>query len=282
MVSLSNHELEKFETLSEDSTSMNEPILFQVEKNIATLTFNRPETLNAMDETMGKAFGAILKQIKSDPQIRVVIITGAGRAFSSGGNLEMLESKIKKKKATNQKELQNFYKTFLEIRKLPIPVIAAINGPAVGAGFCLALACDLRYAATTAKLGANFARLGLAPGMGGTYLITRLVGPTMASEILLTGNVFEAEQALDYGLLNDAVAAESLMDYVKSIATKIAQNGPVPVRLIKKGIQMAMHKTLEQMFIYDSAAQATCFATQDIKEGIAAIRQKRTPNFVGK
>lgn len=258
-----------------------EALLYKKEDHIATITFNRPENLNALDEEIGQSFKSLLSDINKDKDVRVLILTGAGRAFSSGGNLNMLEERASKSPETNQKELKEFYQTFLDIRKLRIPVIAAINGPAVGAGFCLSLASDLRYASENAKMGANFAKIALAPGMGGTYLITRLAGPVKAAEILLSGKIFKADQAYKLGLLNGIYSAESLLDEVKKIAKEIASNGPVAIEIIKKGIQKAMHASLEEMFDYDSAAQAQCFTTDDIREGVKAIREKRAPQFSG-
>lgn len=257
-------------------------IQLEINENIATLTFNTPDNLNALDDEMASAFSKTLKKIRSEKNIRVLILTGAGRAFSSGGNLGMIESRMKKKPSTNQAELKKFYKTFLAIRDLQVPVIAAINGAAIGAGFCLSLACDLRYASVNAKLGANFAKIGLAPGMGGTYIITQLAGMTRASEILLLAENFSASQAYEMGLLNGVTEPEKLMDTVMEKARVIAGNGPLPVKMIKKGIQKALTSSLEKMFEYDSAAQAKCFLTKDIKEGVKAIREKRPAVFSGR
>lgn len=261
---------------------MTDSVLLNISNSIATLTLNEPDQLNAMSAEMGTLFKKHLANIKKNKAIRCVIITGAGRAFSSGGNLDMLLEKIKRTKSRNANDLMNFYKMFLGVRDLPQPVIAAINGPAVGAGFCLSLACDLRYAADTAKLGANFARIGLAPGMGGTYLITRLVGPTRAAEILMTGEIFTAQRAHQLGLLNDVFPVAEFQDRVTAIAQSLCQNGPVALQYIKNGIQQAQHKSMSQMFDYDSKAQAACFATQDIIEGIEAVKAKRPPQFTGK
>ena len=257
-------------------------VLYQTDGPVATITFNRPDTLNALDEPVGLELDRIFKSIEKDKNLRVAILTGSGRAFSSGGNLDMIEARTKKRGATNKNELKKFYRVFLNVRKLRIPVIAAINGHAMGAGFCLALACDLRYAATTAKMGANFAKLGLAPGMGGSYLITRLVGPMRASEILMLAESLSAHRAFEMGLLNGVFEDESLMAHVHGVARIIAGNGPMAIAHIKKGIQKAAHATLEQIFDYDSAAQAASFGTEDIKEGIRAIREKRPPHFEGK
>ncbi len=260
---------------------MNQLILCHIENHIATLTFNTPDNLNALDESMGLAFKKTLKEIEKNKDVRVVILTGAGRAFSSGGNLDMLEKKLVKSRAKNAQDLKDFYKIFLEVRNIKVPVIAAINGPAIGAGFCLSLACDLRYASTTAKLGANFAKLGLAPGMGGTYLITRLVGPTAAAEIMMLAHSLTATKAFELGLLNGVYEPNTLMSEVMEIAKTIAGNAPLPIQMIKKGIQKAMHSTLKQMFKYDAESQAKCFESEDIKEGIKAVREKRAARFVG-
>jgi len=260
---------------------MSTSVQYETQDGIATITFKKPESLNALDEEIGLNFKKKIEEIKKDFSIRVLIITGAGRAFSSGGNLDMLELRTQKSVAENKKELKKFYQFFLSIKTLSIPVIAAINGAAVGAGFCLALACDLRYAIATAPMGANFSKLGLAPGMGGTYLITKLAGPVRAAEILYFGELFTAQQALDWGLINEVVE-ENLLEHVQKIAKKIASNGPISISKIKKGIQMAETQSLETLFDYDSQSQAQCFTTQDIKEGIAAVREKRPPHFKGK
>jgi enoyl-CoA hydratase len=246
---------------------------------VVTLTFNDPNLLNAMTGEMGKEFSAHLKILKKDKNTRVVILTGAGRAFSSGGNLDMLAAKIGKTKAINGKSLKNFYQSFLEIRNLSQPFMAVLNGPAVGAGFGVALACDLRYAATEAKMGANFARIGLAPGMGCTYLLTRLVGPTHAADLLMTGRLVTATEAKTLGLINAIFPEENLLDNVKAIAQNIATNASLPVHQIKKGIQHALHKSLDAMMDYDAKCQSECFLTEDIREGVNAVREKRVPKF---
>lgn len=260
---------------------MSNIITYQIKDHIATLTLNQPDKLNAMDESMGYAFEKALQEIEKQPDVRVLIITGAGRAFSSGGDLGMIEAKISKTQKINKEELKKFYRIFLHVRHLPFPVIAAINGHAVGAGFCLALACDLRYASDKAKMSANFARIGLAPGMGATYLITRLVGPIRAAEIMMLAEIHSAQKANELGLLNGIIKHNELMSHVNHVAHALAQNGPIPLAMIKKGIHKAMHATLEEMFDYDSTCQAECFVTEDIKEGIRAVREKRGPRFKG-
>lgn len=257
-------------------------ITFESQGPVATVTLNDPERLNAMSVPMGTEFTRLFKKIAKDKSLRAVVLTGAGRAFSSGGNLDMITGMFGKPKATVAKQLKAFYKMFLIVREIPQIVIAAINGPAVGAGFCLAMACDLRYAAASAKMGANFAKIGLAPGMAGTSLMTRLVGPVRAAEILYTGKLFDAVAGDRYGLLNEVVGDPDLTERVRTVAGEIAANAPLPLAQIKKGIQLAQTKTLEQMFDYDARMQALCLNTKDIQEGIAAAKEKRAPLFSGK
>lgn len=257
-------------------------IKFFKQGHVATITLNDPNQLNAMTMAMGAEFQALVGKIKKDKDVRVVILTGTGRAFSSGGNLKMLEEKIGKPKQKIEKEMKAFYQVYLSIRDLPQPVIAAIHGHAVGAGLCLALACDLRYASATAKLGVNFAKLGLAPGMGGHFLFTQLVGPVFASEILLTGKLYTAEQMQKFGVLNEVFSENSLSSEVQKIADDIAANGPLALQFIKKGIQMSAHKTLRQMLDFEAKSQAMCFKSKDIYEGIRAVKEKRAPKFTGK
>lgn len=257
-------------------------IITTKQNHIVTITLNNPDQLNAMTVSMGKEFQKAIKTIGKDKNVRVVLLTGAGRAFSAGGNLEMLNGLMKLSKPEIAKKLKAFYKMYLSLRDIPQVVISAINGHAIGAGFCLAMACDLRFASEKAKLGANFAKLGLAPGMAGTYLMTRLVGPVFASEILLTGKIFDAKKAAHFGLVNDIFAEKDFLKNVTAIAKDIAINSPLALKQIKKGIQLAQHKTMEQMFDYDAKCQAHCLKTQDVKEGLKAVKEKRPPNFQGK
>lgn len=258
---------------------MTSKLIVEHQDQVSTITFNNPEQLNAMCKAMAKEFRLVMRDLKKNKKSHVVILTGAGRAFSAGGNLAMLEEKTKQTVAQNTKELRWFYESFLAVRDIPQPVIAKINGHAVGAGFCMSLACDFRLAASSAKMGANFVKLGLAPGMGGTWLINQLAGPVHAREILMLGDLFSADQALQYGLLNKVVPAESLNKTVDDLAQKLCSGGPYALSLIKKGLQEASDKNLKQMFAYDSKSQALCFKTKDLAEGLKAAQEKRSPVF---
>ncbi len=257
------------------------PILFEKDGPIARIIFNDPDRLNALSEDMGIAIEKLVPQINKDTSIRAVILTGAGRAFSAGGNLDILEARTKKSKAVNQKEMVRFYNRFLSILNIKVPTIAMINGPAIGAAFAIALACDLRTASLNAKMGVNFVRIGLSPGMGSTYLLPRILGVPQAMDLLLTGRTITAEEALRKNIIHHLYAEEVLKEETEKIAQEIASNAPIAVKLAKQGIREAL-PPLSKALLFESKGQGVCFGTQDLKEGVAAIRAKRNPYFSGK
>jgi len=164
-------------------------ILFEQQAGIATITFNQPETRNAMTPEMGNELGRAIERIRTDSSVRVVVVTGSGKSFCAGGNLHMIarDTGVREGGPTIGASPRDFYNRFLAIREVPVPTIAALNGHAIGAGFCFALACDLRIAAEDAKMGMTFARLGIHPGMGATYFLTRLIGSARACELFFHG-----------------------------------------------------------------------------------------------
>lgn len=257
-------------------------LLIEQKGPIATLTLNNPQELNAMTPEMGDAIAAAVPQLNANPDLRLVLITGAGRAFSAGGNLQFILDHTGKGFEQNKQEMIEFYSKFLQLRHIEVPTIAVLNGHAIGAGFLIALACDLRYAAAEAKLAANFAKLGLSSGMGGLYWLTKLAGPAVAAELLFTARTFEAEEAYRLGLVNGVVPAAQLPAKVKEISDQIVANAPLALKIMKKGVQSAVTANLEQVFDYESAGQAKSFATEDLQEGIRAIQEKRAPKFLGK
>jgi enoyl-CoA hydratase len=175
-----------------------------------------------------------------------------------------------------------FYRTWLAIRDLEVPTIAAVNGAAVGAGLCLALACDLRYAATGARLSAPFTALGLHAGMAATWLLPEAVGVVRARELLLTGRAVDAAEAAAIGLVNGVVPADSLLDEVLATAARIAAGAPVAVRLTKAGLSGGAFRSFEDALAWEAIAQPVTMATDDLREGIAAARQRRAPRFTGR
>ena len=249
---------------------------------IAKLILNNPDNLNAMTEAMGEAIHARVEEINSRPDLRVVILTGSGRAFSAGGDLDFILGRTQKSWEVNQREMVEFYSRFLCLREIKVPTIAMIQGHAIGAGFLIALACDLRYASEGAKMAVNFAKLGLSSGMGGLYSLVRLAGPAHAADLLLTGRTIEGNTALQMGLINELLPAESLEARVFSVAEQIAANAPVALRIMKRGLQATAYGDLKQVMQFESEGQAETFGTEDLQEGIRAIREKRPPKFTGR
>jgi len=264
-------------------------VLLRSDGDVAVLTLNDPERRNAMTEAMGLALSARVAELSGDASVRAVVLTGAGRAFSAGGDLSMIEAKGfagrrdpgGAARRRNQEEMQAFYRLFLAVRDLPCPSLAALNGAAIGAGLCVALACDLRMAASDARMGLNFSRLGIHPGMGATWMLPRLVGLARAGELLYTGRVIDGEEAARIGLVNQAVPRERIGEQALELAREIAQSAPLAVRGSKRALAASPTATLEEQLGFEAARQAECYETNDLMEGIAAVREKRGPRFHG-
>lgn len=257
-----------------------ENVLLERDGQVAVLTINRPKVLNALNEATLRDLDAALDQIEQDREIRVVIITGAGeKAFVAGADISFMENltPLEAKKFARLGQ-----KVFSRIENLPQPVIAAINGYALGGGCELAMACDIRVASTKAKLGQPEVNLGLIPGFGGTQRLTRLVNPGLAKEILFTADTYDAETAQRIGLVNHVVAPEELMQFCKDMAARIASRGPVAVQLCKEAVNDGLEMDLEKALIHEADLFAVVFASEDRSEGIAAFLAKRKPEFSGK
>lgn len=257
-------------------------ILFEQDGPIGRLTLNNPDNLNAMTPAMGQAIQEIVPEINKKEELRVVVLCGAGRAFSAGGDLQFILDHTQKTYEENQKEMVEFYGKFLALRKIEVPTVAMIQGPAIGAGLLIALACDLRYASNDAKMAANFSKIGLSSGMGGLYWLTKLAGPARAADLLLTGRTIGAVEAKELGLVNEVCAPESLETRVREVAGQIAANAPGALKILKKGVSMAVSADLREILDYESHGQAECFGTEDLIEGVKAIQAKRKPKFLGK
>jgi enoyl-CoA hydratase len=257
--------------------------------DVVTLTFDQPDRLNAMTQEMGEAFAERMAVLAADAALRAVVITGAGRAFSAGGDLGMIQDKADQGRAAPgvarrdiRDTMRSFYKLFLSVRDLPCPTIAAINGAAIGAGFCVALACDVRVVAERAKVGLNFTRLGLHPGMAATWTLPRLVGPALAAELLYTSRLIPGEEAARIGLANRCVPAEEVVSVARGIAAEIAACAPIANRAVKRALDRSLAATLEDQLSFEASEQAGTFESQDAQEGIAAVRAKRDPRFSGR
>ena len=257
--------------------------------DIVTLRFNDPDRLNAMTREMGEAFRQRVGDLAQDESIRALVLTGEGRAFSAGGDLDMLQGQADRGAAAPgiawrgiRDEMSTFYRLFLSIRDMPCPTLAAINGHAVGAGFCVALACDFRYVAAEAKLGLNFTRIGVHPGMGATWTLPRLVGPALASELLFTSRMIDGEEAARIGLANRVLPREEVLAAATSVAQEIAQNAPLAVQATKRALRRSEEASIEDQLQFEASEQARNFESADAREGIAAVREKRSPAFTGK
>lgn len=270
---------------------MAEPLLrFESTDGVAVLTFNDPERLNAMTEAMGRAIAERTAVLAADESVRAVVLTGAGRAFSAGGDLEMLQRMAAEGAAdpggpTRERQrafMRRFYGLYLSVRDLPQPTLAAVNGPAIGAGLCVALACDLRIAARNAKLGLNFVRLGIHPGMAATWTLPRLVGPAHAADLLYTGRILEGGEAERIGLVNRAVEPDAVLPETLALARSIAEAAPLAVRGAKRSLAGALGADLDAQLDAEAREQAVCYESADLAEGLAATRARRPPRFSGK
>ncbi len=252
---------------------------------VAILTLDDPDRRNAMTDAMGDALAQRCTELTEDQDVRVVVLTGTPPAFSGGGDLAMLEDLSSRTRETGfdaTDTMQAFYRRFLAIRDVPVPVIAAINGHAVGAGLCVALACDLRLVAVDAKVGLNFAKLGLHPGMGGTWFLPRLLGAQQAAAWLYTGELTDGATAASQGLALEATAADEVVPKAVDLATRIASSAPGTVRQLKRTLAAVEHQDLDAALAAEAAAQAVSYGSDDLVEGLAAARDRRPPRFEGR
>lgn len=248
---------------------------------IVVLTMNDPGRRNAMSDEMTAAWKSVMAELRSDARLRCVVLTGEGSAFSSGGDLSWLADANSVAVPALRDRMLTFYRTWLAIRDLEVPTIAAVNGHAVGAGLCLALACDLRYAASDAKLLAPFAALGLHPGMAATWLLPEIAGLPLAREMLLAGRVVTGDEAERHGLVNRAVPREDILDEAIAVAERVAAQAPIATRLTKVALAHGGHTDVDAALRWESLAQPVTMASADMAEGIAAQREKRRPRFTG-
>ncbi len=254
----------------------------QLEKvdELALLKLNLPEALNPMTHEMAREFPQAIEEIRADRGIRGLILTGNGQAFSAGGNLKIMQQRTEIPPFQHKEEVRQFYRSFLCIRTLTIPTVAAVNGFAIGAGACIALACDLRIASEKAKFGFTFVKIGMHPGMAATYLLPRIVGASKAYELLATGDIIDAAEAYRIGMVNKVVKPEELMPAARELAGKIAAMPMVAAKTVKESVYINLEEpSIEVALDREAAHQSLTFTTNDIKEGIAAAIEKRKAKY---
>ncbi|MGQ9860265.1 MAG: enoyl-CoA hydratase/isomerase family protein [Thermodesulfobacteriota bacterium] len=249
-------------------------LLSKDERGIFLLTLNQPRTRNSLSYQMAQEFERAIGEVKRDEQARCLVLTGSGDAFCAGGDYGSILADFSLPAVELQPRLRKFYSQFLCITELEIPTIAAVNGPAVGAGFSLALACDLRVASTRATFHANFVRIGVHPGMGATYFMSRLLGTARALEILWKAEPIRAEEALSVGIVSKVVDPESLLEEAMGMAARIASLPPRPVQQIKESVYMAVGCSLKQALDRESHAQALCGETQEMRARMRTLGKK--------
>jgi enoyl-CoA hydratase len=249
---------------------------------VAVLTLDNPEQRNAMSDAMTASWVAAVDDLAADGDLRAVVVTGAGSAFCSGGNTGWIASEPDATVDHLRTRMVAFYRAWLSIRRLEVPTIAAVNGPAIGAGLCVALACDIRYAARGARLGAPFVKLGMHAGMAATYLLPNVVGEAHARDLLLTGRLVDADEALRLGLVSRVLDADGFLDEVLATAAGVAATAPVASRLTTVALRDGGHADFETALQWEGLAQPVTLATADLQEGIAAAREKRPPRFTGR
>ena len=251
----------------------------RVEGDVALLTLDLPGRRNAMSDAMTASWVRAVSGIAGDPSVRCVVVTGEGTAFSSGGDLSWIGAEGGAGVDALRQRMRDFYEAWLCVESLEVPTIAAVNGAAVGAGLALALACDLRFVAETARLAVPFTRLGLAPGMLTTWSLPAVVGPAVARDLLLTGRTVEGPEALALGLASRVLPAGEVLPQALRAARDVAASAPVATRLTKLALAGGGHGDRAQALRWESLAQAVTLATDDLQEGLAAAREHRPPRF---
>lgn len=262
-------------------------LIYEEHEGIVTLTMNRPEDRNALsEEPQMLEFVQVCETISRDINIRAVILTGAGPAFSAGGNIKDMRDKTGFS-AGSPVQVRNAYRDVIQrvapaLYNLEVPTIAAVNGPAIGAGMDLACMCDIRVASEAAKFASSFVKLGIVPGDGGTWLLSRTVGPAKALELMLTADSVDAEQARAIGLVSKVVPHQELMDEARDYARRIAAHPPQAVRLTKRLLRESQHVSLATALEMAAAYQALAYHTNDHEEAVRAFIERRPPVFSGR
>ncbi len=256
-----------------------ETLLVERRERVALITINRPEKRNALNIKTREEGAAALDQLRDDESVRVVVITGAGdKAFIAGADIAEFAGRT----AVTQRDVMLGRSLFTAIDQFPKPVIAMVNGYCLGGGCELALACDMRIASETASFGQPEINLGIIPGGGGTQRLTRLIGEGKAMELILTGDIIDAQTAFTLGLVNFVVPATDLEAKTMEIAHRISEKSPIALRMAKEGVKTAARANLDEGLRREVDLFALCFSSEDKDEGVRAFLEKRKPEFKGK
>ena len=268
--------------LPEKEIAVFNTIIFSKEKHIATITLNRPENMNAMNLKMFEELEMVQKEIKNDADVRVLVITGKGNAFCSGADFSLVTFLSKFGSKEFMEKLRYLQSVVTMIEEMEKPVIAAINGFALGGGLDLALACDLRLAVEGVKMGEQYIKVGIMPDLGGTQRLPRLIGLAKAKEMIFFGEMINAEEAERIGLVNHIFSRDDFESETTAIAQRLAAGPSVAIGLAKKAINEGCGRETRSGLELEVQGQSLCMQTVDVEEGIAAFREKRAPQFRGK
>lgn len=252
----------------------------RVEDGLAVLTLNRPDAMNALNLELKQSLAQWLGRARYDESVRAVLLTGAGRAFCAGGDLTEMDP-ARPAQTARVRQDQLLRTVFMPLARLPVPVVAAVNGHAHGGGLSLALACDIVIAAEAAPMSLGFVHRGLAPDCGIAHFLPRLVGTARAKELLLTGRRFDAAEALAMGLVSEVVPGEELMGRALELGRSLADGATVALGMAKSLVDQSWDHDLDQFAEIESYSQAVCRTSRDHREGVTAFLDKRSPRFAG-
>ena len=258
----------------------NQAVLYSVENEIATITLNRPASLNSMNEDLVNELASALQMAEAANSVRVIVLTGNGRAFCAGGDLAHLATL---KDAVMAKTfITKVGKLVEKMMSLPKPIIAMVNGVAAGAGFNLALACDILYCAKSARFAQSFVKVGLVPDCGGMYLLPRIVGLHKAKELMFTADMIDSATAEKLGLINKVIEDDALKRETYQFAETLKNSAPIAIQFMKSTLNNFDTLTLQNLLKHEAALQTLCMQTTDYQEGLHAFKEKRPPKFTGK
>jgi 2-(1,2-epoxy-1,2-dihydrophenyl)acetyl-CoA isomerase len=259
-----------------------ESVVFDVDGSTATITLNRPDAANGMSLALMRELADVAIRCDEDPAIRAVIITGAGRFFSAGGDMRSFSAAGDEAGALIKEMTMYFHAAISRLSRMDAPVIAAVNGIAAGAGFSLAVSCDLVVAAESAVFLSAYTAAALSPDGGSTYFVPRLVGMRRAAELMLTNRRLSASEALDWGLINEVVADDAVVERAAELAIQLASGPTVAYGEVKRMLHASLDSSLETQMEMESRSIADMTRTSDGREGIAAFNERRPPEFSGK